>query len=202
VPEPDGRTHWEGCEREHLDCALARLAERTRERDEARHHLREIARVADTLSPQEFINHTAAGLGIDRHEYSGTADPNRSIIELMQERDALRREVAMLREALERVWAAIGDALCSGSGIALPYGQSVSGQVQAALAASSGDWLERHDEQTRADAREACAKVAEDFDASGAEGYDISTWGEGVGEGAGYAKRGIAAAIRAREVKP
>jgi len=44
---------------------------------------------------------------------------------------------------------------------------------------------------------EVCAKVAEDFDPSSADGYAIPTWGEGVAEGAAHAKHGIAAAIRA-----
>ena len=35
----DGRTHWEGCHTEHLDCALARLAECERERDDLRARL-------------------------------------------------------------------------------------------------------------------------------------------------------------------
>lgn len=43
------------------------------------------------------------------------------------------RDVALLREALEDVWAAIGDALCSGSGIDKPYATSVQEKVNAAL---------------------------------------------------------------------
>jgi len=46
----------------------------------------------------------------------------------------LRAEAERLREALEVVWAAIGDALCSGKGISKEYGQSVAAQVTAALA--------------------------------------------------------------------
>ena len=53
-------------------------------------------------------------------------------------------------------------------------------------------------EEGRRKEREACAKVCEAFDASGAPGAEISTWGEGVADGAEYAKAGCAAAIRAR----
>ena len=47
------------------------------------------------------------------------------------------------------------------------------------------------------EAMERAAVVAETFDASGAEGYNIPTWGEGVSDGAWHAIIGIAAAIRA-----
>lgn len=62
----------------------------------AHEHLREIARVADTLSPQEFINHAASGGAVERHEYSGAMDPNRSIVELT-------RQVADLQARCERL---------------------------------------------------------------------------------------------------
>ena len=47
---------------------------------------------------------------------------------------ALAERCERLREALETVWAAIGDALCSGSGIEKAYAHAVQRDVQAALA--------------------------------------------------------------------
>lgn len=70
--------------------AVQRITTLEQERDIAQRELREIARVCDTLSPQEFLNHSAAGCGDLISSYKGAADPNRSIIELMAERDALR----------------------------------------------------------------------------------------------------------------
>lgn len=49
--------------------------------ERAHNALRHIAHSADTLSPQEFINVCANGLGVDRHEYAGQCDPNRSLVE-------------------------------------------------------------------------------------------------------------------------
>jgi hypothetical protein len=68
---------------------------------DARIALRNIAVCADTLSPQEFINVCADALGVDRHQYAGECDPNRSIYEL---RGALRQreaEVAALVTAVK-----------------------------------------------------------------------------------------------------
>jgi predicted nuclease with TOPRIM domain len=69
------------------DALLARYAEAEKERDIARRELREIASVCDTLSPQEFLNHAAVGCDDLRKAYTGEADPNLSIIELMGQRD-------------------------------------------------------------------------------------------------------------------
>lgn len=65
-----------------VDAKLA--ADMQHERDVARRELREIGRVCDTLSPQEFLNHVAIGLDALRPTYKGEAEPNTSIIELMQ----------------------------------------------------------------------------------------------------------------------
>lgn len=58
------------------------------ERDEARRQIKRaedalchILHSADTLSPQEFINVCANGLGVARHEYVGECNPNKSLVE-------------------------------------------------------------------------------------------------------------------------
>ena len=48
----------------------------------AREALRHISATADTLSPQEFINVCADGIGADRHEYAGECQPNTSLTDL------------------------------------------------------------------------------------------------------------------------
>jgi hypothetical protein len=72
---------------------LAALVECEKERDAARWHLSEIARVSDTLSPQELINHAASGCGIGTHDYEGAAHPHRSIVELTSALKTLRAEL-------------------------------------------------------------------------------------------------------------
>lgn len=49
------------------------------------------------------------------------------------EANALRAERDALRKALESVWAAIGDALCSGNGIEKEYAWAVQREIDAAL---------------------------------------------------------------------
>lgn len=107
-----------------IDALRARIAELERERDEARYHLREVARVGDTLSPQELINHAAAGCGVDRHEYSGECDPNRSMVELRSEVERLRSETA---------WVQCSDRMPERHGIYLCTVTSVSGALWLAL---------------------------------------------------------------------
>ena len=53
-------------------------------------------------------------------------------------RQALADRVRELRGALEQIWAGIGDALCSGSGIEKAYGHSIQRQVRAALEKGEG----------------------------------------------------------------
>ena len=72
------------------------------------------------------------------------------------ERDALKAQVERLREALDDVWASIGDALCSGRGIEREYAWDVQRKVKSALAASPAQSLAAHDAKVRAKAlREA-----------------------------------------------
>ena len=77
------------------------IATLTEERDRARGHLRQIAQSGDTLSPQEFINHAAAGCGVDRHEYAGKMHPHRSIVELTGSLARAEATIADLRGALQ-----------------------------------------------------------------------------------------------------
>ena len=66
--------------------------------------LRHISHFADTLSPQEVINVCAGALGVDRHDYAGECDPNRSLVELHVERELWRTEHllnAAVAEAVE-----------------------------------------------------------------------------------------------------
>lgn len=94
-------------ERAAHDATRELLAEAEAARFAARDHLHEIARVGDTLSPQEFINHAAAGCACARHEYAGAMDPNKSIVELTRERDEARATNAKLnRRAQELAGAA------------------------------------------------------------------------------------------------
>ena len=48
---------------------------------DARRVLRQLAATADTISPQEVINVVADALGMDRHQYAGECDPNRSLMD-------------------------------------------------------------------------------------------------------------------------
>jgi DNA-directed RNA polymerase subunit RPC12/RpoP len=66
----------------------------------AEHHLREIARSCHTLSPQEFVNHAAAGLGVDRHEYVGEVPANTSLYEMQTRARIAEARVAQLEAAL------------------------------------------------------------------------------------------------------
>jgi hypothetical protein len=115
-------------------------------------------------------------------------------VALRAERDEALARCAMLREALDSVWAAIGDALCSGSGIDKTYAHGVQRDVRAALAATAdaAAWLDAEREKVRAVAREVA------FDAM-VYGLPRVCDGHSAGEcDDACAYRAIDAAIRAR----
>ena len=75
---------------------------------------------------------------------------------LIRDRDALGSQVAAQRAALETLWASIGDALCSGKGISLEYGQAVSSEITDVLRDSAAT-AAAHDQRTRLAALEEAA---------------------------------------------
>ena len=83
----------------------------TEERDMARSSLREIARVGDTLSPQELINHAASGGACERATYAGQWHPHRSIAELSINGAALERKVAALDACCTVLEASLREAV-------------------------------------------------------------------------------------------
>lgn len=82
----------------------ARVAELEAALKDARDHLRAIAQNGDTLSPQEFINHAAAGCGVDRHEYAGKMHPHRSIVELTGQVARLQPWARFGAKAFDAFW--------------------------------------------------------------------------------------------------
>lgn len=123
---------WGGYEKviAERDAAIEARDREKQRADRMAVELRELARVGDTLSPQEIINHCANGLGVDRHTYYGEPRlANRSVIDLDIECRTLRTELAALREDNERLRLLLMDTARWAHVVGVPIGTGLGGGV-------------------------------------------------------------------------
>ena len=121
---------------------------------DARRVLRQLAATADTISPQEVINVVADALGMDRHQYAGECDPNRSLMDW-----EIRAKAASPERVREQAIATGSPAACPECGAKF----WTPGNLNIAIHADE-EWrngfAERMRHEGREQAIEECARVA------------------------------------------
>lgn len=93
-------------------------------------------RVESARTPAERIAELEARLAQAEETLK---DETEVMIRVAAQRDAVEAQLAMAYEALDSIWAAVGDRLCAGKSLSKSYGQGVMKDVKRAQEATAPD---------------------------------------------------------------